>query len=439
MTGGAEAARASRRGRAADPAAHRRGLDLRPRGTDQGAADLGGGRRGADGAVRPHRPLGKRHRRRATTAAGRSAMAAIRDAALDLADSAQSMAADVLDGDAAARRRRLGATQKRAADASARRRSAPSDAPTDRRATRQRSADTLEEGARPGRRRWSTRSSRRSMRQPPTPRKSRRAPPSAWPRPARSIAGLIALARQSQDDSATDAHSAGRFARAGRRHSVCRSADPTHRSSACRLVRTAVSRSSPPASASALGAAAAGTLAQGPAVVAGVASAATTARAAPARPRCRRRQGLRPEGRDRRPGRGRDGQARAAEGRERPGQAVRRAHGRGPLQGEQRAASRSRPQGDDAADRPRRHPQEHDGEAEKLSGAEFDRAYMDEMVADHKKDVAEFSKESTSGKDSDLKGFAAQDAADARRPPSKSGRSRPQPPSRVGKVDREPG
>ena len=43
---------------------------------------------------------------------------------------------------------------------------------------------------------------------------------------------------------------------------------------------------------------------------------------------------------------------------------------------------------------------------EKLSGAEFDRAYMDEMVADHKKDVAEFRKQSTSGKDNDLKAFA---------------------------------
>jgi len=44
---------------------------------------------------------------------------------------------------------------------------------------------------------------------------------------------------------------------------------------------------------------------------------------------------------------------------------------------------------------------------EKLSGAQFDRAYMTEMVADHKKDVAEFRKQSTSGKDSDLKAFAA--------------------------------
>jgi len=44
---------------------------------------------------------------------------------------------------------------------------------------------------------------------------------------------------------------------------------------------------------------------------------------------------------------------------------------------------------------------------EKLSGAQFDRAYMTEMVADHKKDVAEFRKQSTSGKDGDIKGFAA--------------------------------
>ena len=44
---------------------------------------------------------------------------------------------------------------------------------------------------------------------------------------------------------------------------------------------------------------------------------------------------------------------------------------------------------------------------QKLSGAQFDRAYMDEMVADHKTDVAEFKKESTSGKDSDVKAFAA--------------------------------
>jgi len=44
---------------------------------------------------------------------------------------------------------------------------------------------------------------------------------------------------------------------------------------------------------------------------------------------------------------------------------------------------------------------------QKLSGAQFDRAYMDDMVADHKQDVAEFKKQATSGKDSDLKSFAA--------------------------------
>src|SRR2546429_4055644 len=42
----------------------------------------------------------------------------------------------------------------------------------------------------------------------------------------------------------------------------------------------------------------------------------------------------------------------------------------------------------------------------KLSGAEFDRAYMKEMVNDHKKDVAEFQKESQSAKDADLKSWA---------------------------------
>jgi putative membrane protein len=44
----------------------------------------------------------------------------------------------------------------------------------------------------------------------------------------------------------------------------------------------------------------------------------------------------------------------------------------------------------------------------KLNGAAFDRAYMKDMVQDHTKDVAEFRKESTSAKDSDVKGFASQ-------------------------------
>ena len=53
---------------------------------------------------------------------------------------------------------------------------------------------------------------------------------------------------------------------------------------------------------------------------------------------------------------------------------------------------------------------EHKGKLaklEKLSGAQFDRAYMDDMVADHKKDVTEFEKQSKSGGDADVKGFAS--------------------------------
>lgn len=43
----------------------------------------------------------------------------------------------------------------------------------------------------------------------------------------------------------------------------------------------------------------------------------------------------------------------------------------------------------------------------KLSGAQFDRAYMSHMVDDHKKDVSDFKKEASSGKDSDVKAFAS--------------------------------
>lgn len=43
----------------------------------------------------------------------------------------------------------------------------------------------------------------------------------------------------------------------------------------------------------------------------------------------------------------------------------------------------------------------------KLSGAAFDRAYMQDMVADHKKDVSEFRHESENGTDADMKAFAA--------------------------------
>lgn len=43
----------------------------------------------------------------------------------------------------------------------------------------------------------------------------------------------------------------------------------------------------------------------------------------------------------------------------------------------------------------------------KLSGEQFDRAYMRAMVRDHTKDVNEFRRESKSAKDPDVKAFAA--------------------------------
>jgi putative membrane protein len=43
----------------------------------------------------------------------------------------------------------------------------------------------------------------------------------------------------------------------------------------------------------------------------------------------------------------------------------------------------------------------------KLNGAAFDKAYMRDMVNDHKKDVAEFQKEANSGKDPDVKAWAS--------------------------------
>src|SRR5262249_19674885 len=43
----------------------------------------------------------------------------------------------------------------------------------------------------------------------------------------------------------------------------------------------------------------------------------------------------------------------------------------------------------------------------KLSGAQCDRAYMQDMVQDHRKDVNEFRKESQGGKDPEVKAWAA--------------------------------
>jgi putative membrane protein len=58
-------------------------------------------------------------------------------------------------------------------------------------------------------------------------------------------------------------------------------------------------------------------------------------------------------------------------------------------------------------------PQELSGDAQQkyeemqqLSGAEFDEAYMDEMVEDHEKDVELFEQQAESGKDPDLRAFA---------------------------------
>jgi putative membrane protein len=43
----------------------------------------------------------------------------------------------------------------------------------------------------------------------------------------------------------------------------------------------------------------------------------------------------------------------------------------------------------------------------RLSGAEFDRAFMDQMVVDHQKVVSEFEHVSKGGKDTDVKSFAS--------------------------------
>lgn len=43
---------------------------------------------------------------------------------------------------------------------------------------------------------------------------------------------------------------------------------------------------------------------------------------------------------------------------------------------------------------------------EKLSGDAFDRAYVQEMMKDHSKDIAEFEKEAKSGKDPEIKAWA---------------------------------
>src|SRR4030095_15116416 len=44
----------------------------------------------------------------------------------------------------------------------------------------------------------------------------------------------------------------------------------------------------------------------------------------------------------------------------------------------------------------------------KLSGADFDKQYMDAMVSDHKEDIKKFQRIADKGKDADLKQFASQ-------------------------------
>ena len=45
-------------------------------------------------------------------------------------------------------------------------------------------------------------------------------------------------------------------------------------------------------------------------------------------------------------------------------------------------------------------------EMQQLSGAEFDQAYMDEMVKDHEKDIAAFEQQAQAGQDPELRAFA---------------------------------
>jgi len=54
----------------------------------------------------------------------------------------------------------------------------------------------------------------------------------------------------------------------------------------------------------------------------------------------------------------------------------------------------------------RAHRRDHD-KLSKLSGADFDREYMKNMVSDHKKDVKDFQKEAKGAKDADVKSFAS--------------------------------
>ena len=56
--------------------------------------------------------------------------------------------------------------------------------------------------------------------------------------------------------------------------------------------------------------------------------------------------------------------------------------------------------------RPGKKEREESQRLHKLSGAAFDKQYMAHMVQDHRKDVSEFQREATSGKDPALKSYA---------------------------------
>ena len=75
--------------------------------------------------------------------------------------------------------------------------------------------------------------------------------------------------------------------------------------------------------------------------------------------------------------------------------------------------------------RPRSSTRSTEGRMDKLSkmrGAEFDRAYMREMVEDHDKDVKKFRQEAEHGNDADLKSVRAENAAGARAAPEDGAR-----------------
>jgi len=47
------------------------------------------------------------------------------------------------------------------------------------------------------------------------------------------------------------------------------------------------------------------------------------------------------------------------------------------------------------------------GKLDSMNGPDFDQAYMNDMVKDHEKDIAEFKKEAAEGRDPEIKDFAA--------------------------------